>query len=904
MARKLTYFSLAAAVAQVNSQVQDYSEKNRDPLDPSTTTYYKDATSTFRIPGWMKTNNRIFDSVTNLQLEGVWNDPNSAISLGNGRIGTAAPDTENNLRLGTSTPAEKAFIDAVKTHHAGKNNVGQLLTPFANPQTGSRDPYDHVKNFWYRDGQLFALILDDNANDMMHGGLVQNQQTDVIITEPSNDNLSFKFQVRKEEHHMEHLRKYCNAMGGDLWAPSSQAEYDDIMERPGGVCDQHYEAVTNGQYKGDASGTNLGDTKTEIYLNLHRDGYLMCPDGLTQEVADDGTFFDCPNNYDPANAKRDYFEEQTLTGVDRDNLKSRNFMTTDRWFHTDLTTGMCANPGSSKFLYAEYLMDLSCNRDDISAPYIPADCFSKKDKLRFQKFVIDDTININAMKVNRNGVEQIQEDCVVTVCNNLKNQPTGPANDLRSKSEWNVEECNHKDTTGICRIRAFGCNQEAYTCKENYSRSCGDRSVYTRSVVAWADRNVETAVSILEADLAITTPAQQNILSQATIPSTFIANVVNQDVIIIPSTEDQTAVETWRNSIPSISGIPIQVRDPLESYPVCTCTCHDDNVHGLKNYVRINADFDAKWLTSTTHVADAQRTVSYITLTASNGDFINSRASWNCNEANQCYTGTVSSVCAFKENTNYEATWTPIPDLTNMCTNNCCNAYNPNIHTLAAMTQPLGKSPLSWKVGEGYEISCNGALQTAQGDAKSSPYNYIIQNSDFPNDCFKPLTCVAKQCTCPTKANGYCYTLTGKTSFDDNDQVICRCNEGYYNVNAANNLPYDILTCNSGVFSGNQGVCEPVMCSNPYDLKDNAGKFLGLPKDGNNKAVIGGRIEYECIEGYESAQAEAPFSICGEVDPATDNDDVGKMAFYSDIVGTCVRKYFNKNLGTIFILRD
>lgn len=260
-----TYFTLRGVISQVN----EYSEDNLDGLTHETT-YYKDSTSTYRTPEWMK--NAPYDQLltTGIQNSGTWNAHHSAISLGNGKLINTAV---NNAPDGSSSQAAVEFINSVKNYYTALQGTE---TPFPNPLTGSNSTYDHIQNFWYRDGDLFALILDDNANDMIHNNDYRNKQSDVIIDNLGNG--QFKYKVRPEPHHMEHLRKYCNYMGGDLWTPASQAEYDDIMERTNGVCDQHSQVFQDGRpWKG------VND-KTEIYLNLHREGYLGCPkDNIGQQ---------------------------------------------------------------------------------------------------------------------------------------------------------------------------------------------------------------------------------------------------------------------------------------------------------------------------------------------------------------------------------------------------------------------------------------------------------------------------------------------------------------------------------------------------------------------------------------------------------------------------------------------
>jgi len=182
----------------------------------------------------------------------------------------------------------------------------------------------------------------------------------------------------------------------------------------------------------------------------------------------------------------------------------KDFYTTDRFFADDLNlNGQCSNTNTNKFLYATFQKITTgvCMSNQLGTQdkaFISEDCWSDTTKMRFQKFVHQDIDLVNDdLSASGKATQQVQKECVVATCNNNFNEFTGTADDKRMQSEWNVFECNQQRHTGICRIRAFGCEDPTFTCKENYSRSCGDRSVYKKEINQWLNNEVETKIENL-----------------------------------------------------------------------------------------------------------------------------------------------------------------------------------------------------------------------------------------------------------------------------------------------------------------------------------------------------------------------------------------------------------------------
>ena len=200
-----------------------------DKLTNDHTSYYDD-TLPSRIPPWKKeqpyaTNQYIANPEQ--QIDGAWNTDHSAINLGNGvaQGTTTVIGSGQNARsvFGTSSAPAANLIAKARAAFGDKDSKEP------NPNDNNQKVWDHIRNFWYRDGDLFALMLDDNACDMMGGGLYESHKKQDVVTHIGNNTLTYE--IRDEDHHMEYLRDFCEEMGGDLWAPSSQAEYRTTLAK-------------------------------------------------------------------------------------------------------------------------------------------------------------------------------------------------------------------------------------------------------------------------------------------------------------------------------------------------------------------------------------------------------------------------------------------------------------------------------------------------------------------------------------------------------------------------------------------------------------------------------------------------------------------------------------------------
>lgn len=899
---KFTYFSLGLAAVSATT----YDEINRDGAN-SNPTYYSDATSEYRIPGWMKKGDYATALMTgNLQTSGNWDTARSAISLGPGSFTTSAYAGKTTwLNANNQNAAHNSFISAVRSYHTGANGAARSSngvkgrTPYASPETGSNDPYAHIKNFWLRDGHLFALILDDNANDMIHGGVGLQKQTDVAVSETDGNKSQ---RVIPMDHHMEHLREFCQYMGGDLWAPSSQAEYDDLMERNGGICDQHVEVMEGGNPL--VTGVN---SKIEIYLNIHRQGYLRCPDKAAypqkgyQSPDDDVAL---RNLACPSVSKPEYGTAARDLSSDGANNDWATFMTSDPWFAEDISVdenvssahGMCNSPNDSINQYAFWRLvgepdalaptaeQVACQNAETDAdkPYINPLCFSSDSKHRFQKFVESDQHSINDVLDNTDSVQQLQKDCVVTTCNNDVGTVTGPNGDARHKSEWNMDNCNLQRHTGICRIRAFGCNTATFRCKSDFTRFCGAKSVYVKSITSWADSSVTNAVDASwQSDI-----------------TNMIQAEVDTEVMFSPLA-DMAATQAFINGNAHLAAMGIVVEEGnWASFEQCVCECPEEtcssNMAAWNNAV-----------TSATLTTDALRGLSYsankvctdASFTAHTGWAEGSDHTWSCqndqanaeNNACDCYSGSASTKCVRKAN-GYESEWVMQTTLdANVCADNCCETYTNAINSAASMTSTNRKDCM--KRGDEYTVCCSADLHIL-GEAEDVRCRTFTVPLDTTRDCFTPLQCKEKTCSCQEKENGYCYREGSYNDFDtfeNGHTLTCRCNEGYVNVGGVNHRPYDSLTCVNGVFDRSaMGTCVPVQCANPHDLLDADGNVIGKALKnaaGNYKSKIGQCIEYECADGYEWSGDSAPRSCCDDNDPH--NHPSGQFGCYSAIVGGC-----------------
>ena len=906
MLSKFTYFSLGAAIATG----QQYQEKNRDGQS-SRSTVYNDLTSTYRVPGWMKQQgyrSLLDDATGTVQKPGLWNRADSAISLGSGPF---TPNFNNNdVPWQSANVNANDFIRAVKNYQNGPFGNAKTApgankikgrTPHSNRFTSLQqqnnqvniadfqadDPWAHIKNFWLRDGHLFALILDDNANDMIHGREPLQKQVDLKIS--GRDDGSRIQRREPMDHHMEHLREFCNYMGGDLWAPSSQEEYDDLMEREGGVCDEHVRSLEDGQYT--QGGFN---TKVELYLNIHREGYLRCPSEVDFTVVDYDSGdsnqqlerLPCPEDY--GNSVRN------LNPDDATNNERYSFKTTDPWFADDINTlGMCDSPNKGTNEYAFWRMDESCANDNEDEPYIGSDCFENTSRHRFQKFVESDVFSINNILNNQDSSGQLQKDCVVTTCNNDNDVNgatvfTGPNGDRRAKSEWNMDNCNLQRHTGICRIRAFGCNEATLQCKPGFTRYCGTRSVYERSIVAWVNAETAAVVSAM-ANLNIVNNNAEPVESDLTKLILAQNNAADTRYVMFASNADeQTQLRAFVQNIRDNNGNDFDVSVEIGTRPFniqCECECPYDSCVAVNN----------NWRSNNLLQSDANRGLTF------SGDYnCGVRNSWtdigvshnidcgnNFADTCNCHSGRITSECVMIN--DYEASWrwSTSYNWGNICTNSCCPTYSDNIHTRASIVAN-NKNFDCFSRGDTYIVRCDAGLHIEGQDESITQLTLRVPSV---GECYQPVRCVAKTCGCELKENGYCYNSdqSGNKQLVDGDTLTCRCDEGYYNVGGVNHLPYDILTCNDGSYDRTKmGVCQPVQCANPPNLLDEFNVVIGMPLQ-PVKNFVGGCVEYRCKDGYVAAGGVAPVACCDANEP--ENYPSGRFGCYSEIVGTCVRKY-------------
>ena len=701
----LTKLAASAGLAAVSSQYVELNLDNRVGQDDSTTEYYKDATSTARIPNWLtkKEYGLRFLNPDGTQTASNADLSHSAIWLGDG---------ENVFSGGSSSSAQKAFIDSVQDHHDRDLISGQLRQlPFHanNDNTVSRDPYDHIDDFWLRDGQVFAKISSNFDQSSIHGDQAEFMQNDVYMNRDDES-----YQVREQANHLEHLRSFCNHMGGDLWSPASQQEYDDIMEREGGVCDRNPGA--------------------EIYLNMHRDGYLGCPAGYDRVNMGDETDLNrrsCPDSRN-MDDNREAFNAQ--------------YKTTDAWFADDLENGMCANPNSNAYHYSSFRSaDCSQRFNDINnVPFLREECWHDTTNMRFQKFGSDTSLDTIQPLAGEDSF-QTADDCVVASCaNSVSNNFVG-SNDVRYASQWKSDTCN-RDITAICRIRAFGCSDVAYNCKNNYSRSCGERSVLVKSIVSWANADVHNSRISLYNDMVAANQLSVNqraSMTAASIPT--LRDSWTGEVMLIPfwySSNDEVSVRNWLlNEISNIyinDDIEIERQDLTKVYPVCDCQCNADgsllDFNALVATVQNDLDLQVDTNRGLTHVLNQNF--------ASNN--VNDVVTWSCQDNLGCYTGSFSAECSYIAGGTYQAGWSIDSDTySRACINNCCGMYNDNIHQNAAMTSSFGKNVYSWKVGETYTVTCDSGFHISGMNDDDVTFTHEITAEDLSsNSCFKKVNCV------------------------------------------------------------------------------------------------------------------------------------------------------------------
>ena len=281
MPKILKYFSLGAAVLSSAGVLATYDEDNRaaapnaeasltyfdtDKTEPNNYDTTPNAVNNGRVPGWMTKApySDLIEDQQDAQQTKTWKVQKTG-AIGTGAATANWASANQAVALDTSDTTHKEFLDAVKAEVIASK--GSTDAPYARGGSNAnsvgtvKDTWDHIRQWWYRDGYLFGLILDDRANRMVHNDDWTKFQDEVIVGQQKAANNQLKYyKIRPEQHHMEHLRKFCTYAGGTLWAPSSQAEYDDIMEREKGVCDDHDQTYDDGA----PLNTN---SKIEIYLN-------------------------------------------------------------------------------------------------------------------------------------------------------------------------------------------------------------------------------------------------------------------------------------------------------------------------------------------------------------------------------------------------------------------------------------------------------------------------------------------------------------------------------------------------------------------------------------------------------------------------------------------------------------
>jgi len=840
-------------------------------LDSGTdhTTYYDDATSTARTMDWLKTSP--YDVNLGAQTAGVqdttqnWYLKDSIVDLGNGvlsgatgSVGVTAGTTTARTVTGSSSANAKTFIEAVRAYHE-PNALNAGLTNAANAFDGNQKSWDHIRNFWYRDGDVFALMLDDNANDMMRQGGDSNLVYDIVSGLDANGNVEFA--TVAEDHHMEYLRNFCLTMGGELWAPSSQAEHDDLLERSTGVCTNHDQVWENG------APYHVPITKTEIYLNLHREGYLECPAGAT------GVTTNCITKYDVGTPDRALSASTTADEVS-------SFYTTDRNFgNKDPQTGefdFCTYNSLvhyySQFLSAQPLGSACLTKlanNPIGTPYIAEECWTSPSLMRFQKFISQDVNIINTVLLTQQSNMQRQKDCVVSTCNG--NSDTGIPSDVRRHSEWNMDHCNLQLHVGICRIRAFGCNAPQYACKSGYTETCNERAAYTQTYQPWINADVANAAAALGGSVD-TNSAQLDIFGAGTpvdnvivVDDTAAQNIINGATLPVAISPPNVQVKQ-DNPSP-------QLQASYDSLTGCTCTCASDDYNTFLAAVAVQpapVSFDAQVSPAPTNVLGQTQT-------------------WVCGDtnSNNCYTNSYTATCEMGH--SYDAGWfwtSSTPDIS-ACTKTCCEDYNDSSNVNAAYDTTNGALDVgSFHPGDTYTAKCNSGFHV-QGQPDS------VVDKTFTvgalGNCFEYLTCEPASChTCPTLANGYCYNTADlssvATTWPATTQLRCRCNRCYALAGAASDLPFEDTTCSAPSWSAIQGTCVPLKCGNHIDVAN------AMPIE-PSAVLCGESITYQCNEGYEALNGVAPTSLCNsDISPLTNSaqDNTGNQGFFDTPVGSCV----------------
>jgi hypothetical protein len=698
MIGKLAFSSLAAAVAS------DYVELNLDNRvgeDASTTEYYKDSSSIVRVPTWMR-NNAAFEDWVNLDGSfALADNSHSAVYLGDGDAGVG----------GSSSVEQADFIETVRNHH--RDADGNLrVTPFAADGDASRNPYFYADEFWLRDGHLFAKI-DSSVASLVHGNVQANMQDEVMMR-TANGGDSYDYMISPQSNHIEHMREFCNLMGGDLWSPSSQTEYDDLMERDGGVCDKNRNA--------------------QVYMNIHRDGYMGCPvNGNRVDMDDESDDFrrSCPEMY---GQNTDQVNSRSMNDNAGNNAQ---FKTTDAWFADSLSTGMCTNPSNSMYHYSAF-SSLACDQsnNDADVPFMGAECWTSSANMRFQKFSENNNLNKVSMADSINYAAS--SDCVVASCGNSVSNDQSGSSDVRVASSWNSATCNQA-ASAICRIRAFGCSDVEYTCKAGYSRSCGARSVMSKTIVAWADSSVQVAeANMMNAmnDADLLSASQLNTASMITLRNSWAF----YDVVSVPhwyGDSDKAATEIWIASNSYLASniiIEQQVRARSVAYPTCDCQCNSDG--SLLDFNNLVAQVSSLALD-----VDVDRSLGHIIDNNAFRNAINDEATWSCNDPHGCYSGSFKAQCRYETADRYQATWAIDESVSGICVNSCCGQYVDEVHEHASMTSAR-KHNFAWQAGDAYTITCENDYHIMGAADDVTSVTHTITSEDVAEGtCFDIVRC-------------------------------------------------------------------------------------------------------------------------------------------------------------------
>lgn len=863
----------------------EYSEHERvDVYDY--TTYYRDETSQFRVPGWMR-EAKYADMINEdgLQVDGAWNMKNGIVDLGNGVTAGTAMSAGSRVVQGSSSQIQSDFIASVRAFHESRGGeVNQGIARNPNPNDGNQKVWDHIRNFWYRDGDLFALIADDNACDMMREGEGQHDVSLDFVDETT----TLRFTIEKEQHHLEHLRDFCVRMGGTLYAPSSQEEYDDLFEREHGVCAKHMPVWENGAPYG-----NPGEERNhriEVYLNLHRNGYLQCPDddyfGTKRSKGDedanierkpwnvDGNRDGCPTDYNANESMRD---------TNRESYKT--YFSTDNSFAANSEDTCPLSLAEGPYLYSVFETAANVQRGPAD-PYMPASWWTEFsiNNMRFQKFVQNDAAVLNAPLAVSDGNKQRQKDCVAVKCD--AGYETGPADDIRYETEWNAEYCNQQRHVGICRVPVVGCNKPTYRCADGYTNSCGNRAVYVEDFTAWLDNDVAARVVDMIMESSFDDEGKYKLMNPSKIRvGNSRSDIVTRNVVCT-NDEDASDVEAFMSERVDDFGIVVEYIEcnaerTMRPGDGCTCKCSFDTYE----------KFVAKYRLGENLISDLNDNsygfVSEMATCAENKQELECNHSWSCNapNMNDCYTGATAAECRMDDSGVYAKwAWSGKKAPKKLCTRHCCDTYDDSIHTKASLSSAY---QIDYKAGDDYTVTCTkGNHILGEADDVIS-LSFTIEKEDLFDSCYRDVECGPLACkTCPVLENGYCHNK--KNPFQDlwqtGETVRCRCNRCFGMRGAPHSLPWDEAECVAPGWEI-QGKCVPVQCGNAPNLMFE-GRLAGIPVD--QKAGCGETIAYDCAPGFVFEDGVQPTATCDDRLPTADEGDYGTQGFYGDIVGRCV----------------